>query len=257
MNLAEQISGLLARRERCAAELADLDRELDEIRAAIGVPSLVRDESVLAEAVIGYLRTNGPTPLGRLLEQTGKSLHKLHAVLKKLGDRVELTGQTNRRIVRLATDATPVPVHVLPEKPPRVLASRRDECTCERCGKVFTPTGGTSGRFCSRDCYEHTLKPAAAPAPAPAKKIATLPEAEPLRVHDVVRTEQAERRCSRCLNRFRPKKADDYVCEKCVGKKSRYTPEPKPEVESVWDGREGLTGDGLGSSIAPARLIGH
>jgi len=34
-------------------------------------------------------------------------------------------------------------------------------CVCERCGTRFTRREGTSGRFCSRDCYERGVAPAA------------------------------------------------------------------------------------------------
>lgn len=77
-----------------------------------------------------------------------------------------------------------------------------------------------------------------------------------LRAHDAIKPIPSERRCARCLSRFRPKTANEFICIKCVDKKSHHQPEPEPELESVWDGKEGLSGGGVRSTLNPAQFIG-
>jgi len=138
------------------------------------------------------------------------------------------------------------------------LASRSETRMCEQCKTLFSPTGGTSGRFCSRACvtaFRHGTQAAAPDQPdassaAPGPPDAAVPPV-PLRA----KHQFPQRRCARCLGPFRPLALEQRVCDVCQAKPlpTRGRPADKEELETVWrPGREApsLSGEGLGSSLA-------
>jgi hypothetical protein len=249
VNIVEGVNGLLERRAALVAELTAIDTDLEEIRAALGLGALVTTDEALLKAIVGFLATNGPTPLGELVDHVGLSLYKVNLALRQLSDRVEVLGKTNRRTVKLRTDMRGPAPHVSPVKPKRELASRREDKTCEQCGATFTPPGGSSGRFCSRACYEQILRKAS-PAPPPAP--AAVPASTVLRAKTLGEAVQ-ERRCARCMKKFRPTTSKEYLCPGCVNKPAAKPPPADAEYETVWrPGKDApsLSGEGLGSSLA-------
>lgn len=359
MSLAQEVRALMERRSLLAAEIDAIDSELEQARASLGIPLVTDRDEVLGQAIRAILARNGPTTLKALTAETGRSLHKVHTVIRMLSDQIELTGNTNRRIARLKTDSRAAPAYDPPDRPTRVLASRTEDrvCAWRDCGKTFTPAGGSSGTFCSRECYyaaqrSHRTPPVAPPlapaepdAPA-ADPVALMPRCERCGVsfeptlgtsgrfcsracyerpnatqgeHDariveyvtahgeckvrqiaraleldvqivrdrlavlldaktlealgntsgqVVRVRRAplprdtatppavtalpERRCGRCMHRFRPTSDTQYVCATCV-KPAVPPADPEPELETKWRPSKdapSLSGEGLGSSLA-------
>ena len=67
------------------------------------------------------------------------------------------------------------------------------QATCEQCGKIFTLTGGTTGRFCSRECW-YTFFGGEKMAP---------------------------RDCPVCSKTFKPRNADQKTCSRECGNKTQ------------------------------------
>lgn len=71
-----------------------------------------------------------------------------------------------------------------------------------------------------------------------------------------------ERRCARCLHKFKPTAEREYICPGCVGQPRVKPADPDPPLETHWaPGRtaRSLSGDGLWSSLggAPDPKVGR
>ena len=65
------------------------------------------------------------------------------------------------------------------------------QATCEQCGKIFPLTGGTTGRFCSRECWYRFFGG----------------------------EKMAPRNCPVCGAKFKPRHADQKTCGRSCGNK--------------------------------------
>lgn len=268
MSILQSLQDTLTRRQSLVEELESIDHELEAIRATLGMASVMADGASLERSLVAILQRDGPTSLQALQREMGLSLHRLHAVIHKADERVEVTGHTNRRRVRLRFDAREVSPYVPPPRGGRALASCTEERTCERpeCRKVFKPTGGTSGRFCSRECWglfnraavDAALAIGGKPSPPATDARENASDAAPRTPPEAPSAALLpERRCSACVHKFRPTAAGQYKCPGCEAKTTKKPVVRRgdgPELETVWSGRKEdgplTTGQGLGSTLA-------
>ena len=82
-----------------------------------------------------------------------------------------------------------------------------------------------------------------------------LPPAQPISIKSSNHPALSERCCQHkhCLLKFRPTQPDQVLCPACQSKQNPAD----LELEVVWSGGEGLSGEGLGSSIGHKMLSGR
>jgi hypothetical protein len=282
--LMDQRAVHVAEMEGHASAIDAIDAELHDARSVLGI---VDKDAGLLGAVIAYLSTHGPTRFDVIREQMGRSRHSILSAVRRANGRIVLEGNTTRRLLRLLTDDRPAPAYVEPAAKARPLATRTEDVQCQRpgCGVIFRPGGGTSGLYCSRACYDDVrsakrrqpmpARVATPAAPEPEPSASPTPEPLPPHLQDAVEKLNTshnkhglthediapdpppavistfpERRCGRCLLKFRPTKDREYVCPLCVDKpKVKPAPPVNEEYEVVASGRDFPTG-GNGSSLA-------
>lgn len=223
--LMDQRAVHVAEMEGHASAIDAIDAELHDARSVLGI---VDKDAGLLGAVIAYLSTHGPTRFDVIREQMGRSRHSILGAVRRANGRIVLEGNTTRRLLRLLTDDRPAPAYVEPEAKPRPLATRTEDVQCQRpgCGVIFRPSGGTSGLYCSRGCYD-AVRAAKRPQPAAARveppvhdaPVTLSAQADTVKITpESPRTFFPERRCGRCLLKFTPTREREYICPLCVDK---------------------------------------
>lgn len=233
MNLVAAVRGLQERRLALVAEIDTIDRELAEARELLVGPARAPEAPAPAVAV--------PEPVSRQ-ERRALIVEWLRKVsgFMTVPDLMRIDGLDG---VSLST-------------------IKNDLQELRRLGLVSVDHEGWRAV---------TQAAVVAPVPAPrtladvVKTVAPVVPPPPLRMHDLPAASLPERRCGRCLHKFKPADSRQYVCSGCekpAKSAPRTTTDDGAELETVWTpGKDApsLTGDaeGLGSTLAGSDFKVH